>query len=384
MYIPFLTPTQRNSILGFLLAAFLIVLVMINGSSILIPITISVGLWLIINDLTNAIHRVRIGPFQCPRGLAMIVGLVFITFVMLRVAGVVYFSAIDFMGRWPEYMTNLDALIATIPNRVWVALLGNEARRGVDVVEQLFLHGADYFNTYMTTLIASMASLFSNTIYVVVYVIFLLLEQETFSAKARNMFQDEAQRNEFQIIIHSIHEQIQTYITVKTIVSLITALVSFVAMFLFGLDYAMVWALLIFILNFIPNIGSVVAVMFPVLMALLQFGDWATVGALALALIIIQMINGYFIEPRMMGNQLNLSPFVVLVSLGVFGAIWGVTGMFLSVPLTVILMIVFSHFDSTRPLAVLLSGDGVVHGVQIDEPENAVVPISTQQQSTMS
>ncbi|MEZ4662029.1 MAG: hypothetical protein R2911_31145 [Caldilineaceae bacterium] len=65
MYIPFLTPTQRNSILGFLLAAFLIVLVMINGSSILIPITISVGLWLIINDLTNAIHRIKIGPFQC-------------------------------------------------------------------------------------------------------------------------------------------------------------------------------------------------------------------------------------------------------------------------------------------------------------------------------
>ncbi|MEZ4662030.1 MAG: hypothetical protein R2911_31150 [Caldilineaceae bacterium] len=72
------------------------------------------------------------------RGLAMIVGLVLITFVMLRVAGVVYFSAIDFMSRWQEYMTNLDALIATIPNRVWVALLGNEKRRGVDVVEQLF------------------------------------------------------------------------------------------------------------------------------------------------------------------------------------------------------------------------------------------------------
>ncbi|MCB0083127.1 MAG: AI-2E family transporter, partial [Caldilineaceae bacterium] len=188
-------------------------------------------------------------------------------------------------------------------------------------------------------------------------------------------------RGEFQIIMRSIHEQIQTYITVKTIVSLITALVSFAAMILFDLDYAVVWALLIFILNFIPNIGSVVAVAFPVLMALLQFGDWTTVGALALALIIIQMINGYFIEPRMMGNQLNLSPFVVLVSLGVFGAIWGITGMFLSVPLTVILMIVFSHFDSTRPIAVLLSGDGIVHGVQIDEPVNVVAPISTHQPS---
>ena len=381
MYIPFLPLTQRMSILGFLLAAFLIVLVMINGSSILIPITISVGLWLIINDLTNVIHRIKIGPFQCPRGLAMIVGLVLITFVMLRVAGVVYFSAIDFMSRWPEYMKNLEALIATIPNRVWTTLLGNEARRGVDVVDQLFVYGADYFSTYMTTLIASMASLFSNAIYVVVYVIFLLLEQETFSAKARNMFQDDEQRSEFQIIMRSIHEQIQTYITVKTIVSLITALVSFAAMMLFGLDYAVVWALLIFILNFIPNIGSVVAVAFPVLMALLQFGDWTTVGALALALIIIQMINGYFIEPRMMGNQLNLSPFVVLVSLGVFGAIWGITGMFLSVPLTVILMIVFSHFDSTRPIAVLLSGDGIVHGVQIDEPVNVVAPISTHQPS---
>lgn len=384
MYIPFLTPTQRNSILGFLLASFLIVLVMINGSSILIPITISVGLWLIINDLTNAIHRIKIGPFQCPRILAMILGLILITFVMLRVVGVVYFSVVDFMSRWPEYIHNFEALLATIPTRFWTTLLGREAGRGVDVADQLFLYGADYFSTYMTTLIASMAVLFSNSMYVVVYVIFLLLEQGTFSAKARNMFQDEKQRSEFQIIIHSIHEQIQTYITVKTIVSLITALVSFIAMFFFGLDYAMVWALLIFILNFIPNIGSVVAVSFPVLMAVLQFGNWPTVGALALALIIIQMVNGYFIEPRMMGNQLNLSPFVVLVSLGVFGAIWGITGMFLSVPLTVILMIVFSHFDSTRPLAVLLSGDGVVHGIQVEEPIPPVPSISTQHQSTTS
>ena len=143
-----------------------------------------------------------------------------------------------------------------------------------------------------------------------------------------------------------------------------TGIISYIIMWLFSLDYAIIWAILIFILNYIPNIGSIIAVIFPVIMGLLQFGDLTTVGGLTAALGVVQLAIGNFIEPRLMGNQLNISSFVVLVALGVFGSIWGIAGMFLSVPLTVVIMIILSHFDTTRFIAVMLSGDGIVYGVE--------------------
>ena len=208
------------------------------------------------------------------------------------------------------------------------------------------------------------ANIAINIIYVGIYVIFLLLEQGTFTNKAKNMFIKPDEREQFQSIMTSIHQQTQTYITVKTSVSLVTAIISFIIMTLFDLNHALVWAILIFILNFIPNIGSIIAIIFPVIMGILQFGKFGIVGALFVVLTLVQVIVGNFVEPKMMGDQLNISPFVVLISLSVFGAIWGIIGMFLSVPLTVIIMIIFSHFDSTRPIAVLLSGDGNVYGIE--------------------
>ena len=215
-------------------------------------------------------------------------------------------------------------------------------------------------------LASSMTNLLTQSFLVLIYVIFLFTEQSIFGTKVRNMFPDGERRHQAEEILFSIKDQAQTYISIKTLVSLLTAVVSWLIMLLFGLDHAMVWAILIFILNFIPNFGSLIAVAFPVVMALLQFGNFGTVGAITALLFLVQMVVGYFVEPQMMGKNLNVSPFVVLASLAIFGAIWGIVGMFLSVPLTIIVMIVCSHFDPTRPIAVLLSGDGYVYGV---EPE---------------
>ena len=211
-----------------------------------------------------------------------------------------------------------------------------------------------------------MTNLLTQGMLIGIYVLFLFTEQSVFGTKIRNMFPDRGRRNEAEEILFSIKEQTQTYIAIKALVSLITAGVSLLIMILFGLNYAMVWAILFFILNFIPNFGSLIAVAFPVLMAILQFPNPGAAVALLALLFLVQMVIGYFVEPKMMGQRLNISPFVVLASLAIFGAIWGITGMFLSVPLTVIVMIVCSHFDATRPIAILLSGDGYVHGVEME------------------
>lgn len=356
-------PPRSLSILAFLLIAVLLVFIMMNSSTILIPIVIAFGVWLVINDVTDLIHRIKIGGYQMPRSLAMAIGLLIMFFLALRLTGVFADNIGTFRDELPVYTENLRSLLEQIPNSVWSGLLGSETDLSNDILGQLFTLATNYFSAYVSTLAASAASIATNIIYVVIYVIFLLLEQGTFTSKAKNMFSKPDEQQEFQSIMNSIHDQVQTYITVKTGVSLVTGAVSLVIMLLFGLNHAFVWAILIFILNFIPNIGSIIAVIFPVVMGVLQFGSFSIVSALFVILTFVQVIVGNFIEPKMMGDQLNISPFVVLISLSVFGAIWGIIGMFLSVPLTVILMIIFSHFDSTRALAVLLSGDGVVHGI---------------------
>ena len=127
-----------------------------------------------------------------------------------------------------------------------------------------------------------------------------------------------------------------------------------------GLDLAGFWAFVIFLLAYIPTIGSLLGVIFPALMALLQFGGISEFLIIAVGLGAAQLVIGNVLEPRMMGRSLNLSSLVVIVSLAVWGSLWGVTGMFLSVPITVVLMIILAQFKQTRPIAILLSANGKV------------------------
>jgi predicted PurR-regulated permease PerM len=127
-----------------------------------------------------------------------------------------------------------------------------------------------------------------------------------------------------------------------------------------GIEFAGFWALLIALFNYIPYLGSFLGVVFPVALSALQFGDLNVVLLVLLALTAAQIFVGSFLEPYLMGNQLNLSPFVIMVSLTVWAALWGIAGALLSVPITAIMVIVFSEFPGTRPLAILLSRDGRV------------------------
>ena len=129
-------------------------------------------------------------------------------------------------------------------------------------------------------------------------------------------------------------------------------------MALYGLEFALLWAVLVAFLNFVPYIGSVLGVAIPVLMAVVQFNELGVILTLLLALSAVQFVIGNFLDPYVMGNSLNLSPFAILISLAVWSELWGIPGAFLAVPITAIITIVFSEFAGTRPIAVLLSKSG--------------------------
>jgi predicted PurR-regulated permease PerM len=127
---------------------------------------------------------------------------------------------------------------------------------------------------------------------------------------------------------------------------------------LIGLDFAETWALLIFVLNYIPNIGSIIAVAFPAVLALVQFETLGPFVVLVLSMTAIQLVIGSVLEPMLMGKSLNMSPFAIILGLSFWGMLWGIVGMFLSVPILVTIMIVCAHVPSWRWVAILLSKDG--------------------------
>lgn len=193
---------------------------------------------------------------------------------------------------------------------------------------------------------------FERTEAAIVVQVFTSPRETTMKEKYCKLMADRLQTN------CNLGHDVQSYLWLMTLISLLTAGLSYVVMVSVGLDQPAFWALLIFILNFIPTIGSIVATALPSLYSLLQFGDLWPFLVLLVAIGTIQFLIGNILQPRLAANTLNLSQFVVILSLFIWGAIWGVVGMFLAVPITSIAMIVCSNVPALRSVAIILSGSG--------------------------
>ncbi|TNC65379.1 AI-2E family transporter [Rubellimicrobium roseum] len=192
------------------------------------------------------------------------------------------------------------------------------------------------------------------------YVPFLLLERHPMRAKIEAAAGPDGSGAKVIEVAARASASIKRYLGVKTFVSVLTALASYAVMKPLGLDFAETWAVLTFALNFIPSIGSVLAVALASAMAVVQFGEPAPVLVLLLGLGTVQMVLGNVVEPALMGRSLNLSPLMVILSLTAWTGIWGLPGALLSVPFTVCILLVLAELRGGRWIAVLLSMDGRV------------------------
>lgn len=163
--------------------------------------------------------------------------------------------------------------------------------------------------------------------------------------------------NEERVGIYAeIHSKIQGYIVTKVIISATTGLLVGIILALFGLDLALVFGVMAFLLNFIPSIGSVISTLLPLPIAIIQFDSvWAITAIVALPGV-IQMVIGNGIEPLVMGESLDLHPITIILSLIFWGLLWGIVGMFLATPIMAVLRIVLARFEQTKPMAELLAG----------------------------
>jgi predicted PurR-regulated permease PerM len=214
---------------------------------------------------------------------------------------------------------------------------------------------------------ASAASIVASIGMILVYILFLFIEQETFRNKVKNLCANKRQSKKYAYIIESVDKNMKRYLFMKTIISALTGLFAYVWLRVIGLEFAGAWAFLMFIMNYIPTIGSIIACSLPILFALAVGPSIQLPILTAIGLIGLEILFGNILDPKLTGKTLNLSTLAILINLVFWGMIWGVVGMFFSVPLLMIIFIITAQFDSTRPIAVLLSANGTIPDIRDEE-----------------
>lgn len=222
--------------------------------------------------------------------------------------------------------------------------------------------------SYLWALAAQGSSLLSVAVMTSMFVGFLFAEHFYFRPKLRAFYATEAEADRAAAIVAGIIARVNRYLLVKTGVSLTVGLIVFVTMRGFGLQFAAVVGMLSFVLNYIPNLGTLVASAIAILAALIQQPGWEVMIAFSGIVGAVQFFSGNIFEPMLMGRSLALSTLGIVVALTFWGSVWGVVGMFLAVPINVALLVVFANIAPMRPLAILLSRDGDLSEVAIPRP----------------
>lgn len=331
-----------------LLVAILSVVILSAGSTILIPLVFALLLVVLLVAVSDTIVNLPISAIRCPTWLAnviaiilVLIGLFAIVFVIARQAGAVA-EAI------PNYEIRLDSLLTQMASAVGQdnALIVEEQLANLDM-SVLLINAFEEARAFL-----------NGFILMFLFLPFLFLERRVIWTKVNLIVPSEPLGTGAHELAKDISTGVRRYVGIKTFVSLLTGLVSYSVMKPMGVDFAETWAVLAFALNFIPSIGSVISVILPALIALFQFETLTPFLVIVFGCGIVQFAIGNILEPALTGRSLNLSPFMVILALTFWTSLWGIPGALLSVPISVCLLIVFSHLPATRPLAILMSGDG--------------------------
>ncbi|WP_366658278.1 AI-2E family transporter [Fodinicurvata sp. EGI_FJ10296] len=344
---PFGTDRVQTWLLAIIATGFMLI-VLEQGRSFLLPLAIAILIFSLLTAAADSITRVRILGVSAPYWLSNIIVISVSALFILIIAGILAGQIDAFAAAAPHYAARVQEIVIDL-----FSWLGDDISAGlVDSVAEID------FGFHARWVAGSAGYGLTTVILIVIYIGFLMAERSHASRKFDRLFTSPRRAEVVRGVVQSIGSSIRRYILVKTIVSSLTGLLTYAALKSIGVDFAETWGLLAFLLNFIPNIGSIIASVLPTLASMVQFEIWTPVLVVFLGLGTLQFVIGNIVEPMLMGRTLNLSSFAIILSLTFWGAVWGIVGMFLAVPITVMLMIICAHVTPLRPLAVLLSADG--------------------------
>jgi len=316
------------------------------GSGFLIPLVVAFMVANILEALIERLERLDLSSV-----VAVPLAILIVLFVLASFVFIVINQVDAFTSAWPRYLERLRTLFSTV-----MAGVGADFAQRI----QTSLAGLDLASR-LSLAIGSAGTVLLNLGLVMLYAGFLLVERGRVFQRLVALGSTEDQRADLANALIGVSNGIRQYLFVKTAVSLATGLTSYVILRALNLDFAETWAVIIFLLNYIPSIGSALGVIFPALLALVQFDTLTPFLIIAVFLALVQFTIGNVIEPMLMGRSLNLSPFVIIVSLTFWGSVWGITGAFLAVPMTSALVILCREINGCKWVAILLSNDDTAH-----------------------
>lgn len=315
---------------------------------IMAPLALAIFIWLIIDAFARWMDGLS---SKIPYWFALTIAILTIVMGFVGIIMIITDTAGDVAREASRYNSRIQEILHLVGG--W---FGNPDLDYGDIDDQFGI--TKNLNKGIAGFASSVQGVVSNFSIIALYVIFLFAAQSGFSKKMENLFPAGARREQADKIATRIRASIETYLGVQTVISLIQTVLSYAVMQAMGLENALFWALVIFVFNYIPVIGGLVATVLPALFALVQYETFLPVLILFGLLNVIQTGISNTVQPKMMGDSMNLSALVVVLALILWGSLWGGVGAFLSAPLTVIIMIIFAEFKTTRPIAIMLSADG--------------------------
>ncbi|MBW8017032.1 MAG: AI-2E family transporter [Planctomycetes bacterium] len=302
--------------------------------SVLIPFVLAIFISLLVSPVLDF----QILKLKIPRGLAVILTLLFVMVMLVLLFFLISQAVQMIFSTLSRYSDSFVSFINKIPSEI--TIMDKKVPTGVANITTIV---EDNIAGIASDAFGTIRSLTSNILFVSIFLIFLV------SGRNPNKVR--------KGVYGTIDREIRRYIAIKTVLSLITGVTVWIVLELFRLDLAIVFGLLTFVLNFIPNIGSIIATCLPLPIAAIQFQDKPVMMVLVVLVPgAIQMTIGNLIEPKIMGQGLKLHPIVILLALSFWGLLWGITGMFLAVPITAAIRIILMQFETLSPVARILAG----------------------------
>lgn len=346
--------------LGFIsFVVFVYILIALKG--ILVPITIAIFLTFFFHPILTFLNiRLKI-----PKTISLII-IFIINFGVFYLLGLLVVSNIKgFTERADFYAQNLGIFLSSLlqPFNITLSEFANflnvqlEALDTTSIIKEVFNLGI------LQSLISSFSSIMGDFFIVMIFWIFMIMGKEKFDERLRFAFM----KNQTSVDNHlkEINGQLQSYILYKTLISAVTGALFTFVLLLYGVDFAVFWGFLAFLLNYIPNIGSLLATIFPILIALLEYGLGITTISLSALLVAVQFIMGNLVEPKLLGERMDLSPVFVLFSLFFWGWIWGIVGMFLAVPIASVIKIFCSNIEPLKPIAIIIGTNKALNNTAV-------------------
>lgn len=338
-----------QNVLLAIIAFALVLFLLVAARFILISLVIAIILFSLTSEAINGIARLHVGPVRIPNWLASVVALGLIASGLLTLSAVLLAQANEVVTVVLSYADPAQRAIAEL-----FGWMGADVEAAVlDTMRTIELPG------YLRALAGQAGSLLSATVLIILFVGFLFAERVWFSAKLESLMGEPERAARAAEVIGSIMRRVNHYLLVKAAVSAVTGAMVYLVFKMAGVGLATPVAIITFALNFIPSLGSIIATGVATLAVYVQTGEQSVTLGVFMVIGLLQFVIGNVIDPMLMGHALRLSSFGIIISLAFWGAVWGLPGMFLAVPIMVAIMIVCTQSPALRPMAVLLSREGL-------------------------